>query len=125
MVEQKAAALDIEPGRRLVEQQQARVVDQGARQLDAAALPARQLTDLVAAAVGEAGPLQLVRDTRRGATARQPAQRRMVEQVLLDAQVEVERRLLEDDADRGERGERLLADVVPEHANPPGRAVVK
>ena len=68
--------------------------------LDPAALPARELPHLVAASLGEVrhAPIPPRCEARRAAS-RQAVQRGVVEQVLLDAWVEFERRLLKDDAD--------------------------
>ena len=52
-LENVGARLDVEPGGRLVEQQQARAVQQRARDLDAPHLAAGEMAHLVARPVGE------------------------------------------------------------------------
>ena len=56
MLEDVGARLDVEPDGRLVEQQQARAVQQRARDLDAAHLAAGQVAHLVVGAVGQRDP---------------------------------------------------------------------
>jgi hypothetical protein len=59
LLEQVAAARRIEPDRRLVHEQNARLVQQGAGELDAAAVAAAQLRGLVVGALGKAELLEL------------------------------------------------------------------
>ena len=120
MAEDIGARLDVEPDGRLVEQQQPRPVQQRARDLDPAHLPAREIADLAAGAVGEL-------DAREHSSARcarvAPAdavQRGVIEQVLHHREIEVERARLEHDAHQPQRLARLAADVMAEDADVAG-----
>lgn len=90
MIEQELAAFDVEPDGRFVEQQERRLVDQGAGQLDLPALTAGQLPGPVLPPIEQADPLQFGGDPRRGNRTGHPVQRRVVEHVLFDGQVEIE-----------------------------------
>ena len=105
--EQIAPGLRVEPDGGLVHQHQHRPVQQRAHQLDLAAIAAGELAhrtlEVVAEAHGSTGALHaLVRDA-----APQPVQVGMKLQVLLHAQVEIERQLLEHHADEAQRGHRI------------------
>ena len=107
--EDAGARLDVQPDRRLVEQQQRRPVQQRAGDLDAPHLAARQAARLVVQAVAHLD----LREQRVDAPPRlgraDAVQRGMVGEVLVDAEIEVERARLEHDAEppaapRRERG---------------------
>src|SRR5207302_9198776 len=70
MVEQELPAGDVEPDRRLVEQQQPRLVEQRPRDLDAAPLAAAEAPHALAATVGKVDSGKLFGDPRRGRGAR-------------------------------------------------------
>ena len=72
----RAAAVDVEADRRLVEDQEPRLVQEGARQLDPPAQAAAQRAHQRAPAVGDAQALQLLGDPLLGLAARQPLQAR-------------------------------------------------
>ena len=59
MAEDIGARLDVEPDGRLIEQQQPRPVQQRARDLEPAHLPAREIAHLAAGALGEPDARQL------------------------------------------------------------------
>ena len=95
-------------------------MQQGPRQLDAAAVAAAQHARPLAHApaqpvMGERQIDALARDTARDAM-----QVGMEQQVGAHAELEVERLLLEDDADVGERRDGVAAHVVAEHADAAG-----
>src|SRR4051794_41813894 len=71
MVEHELPAGDVEPDGRFVEQQQARLVQQSARDFDTAPLAAAQLPCLVAALVDKADALDLGGDPAGCGAARQ------------------------------------------------------
>ena len=100
------------PDRRLVHQQHARLVQQRARQLDAAAVAAAQLRRLVVGAVGEPEPRQFVGDARLRDAARNAVQPGVEQEIGRDGQLEVERRLLEHDAELRQRRHRHAQHVV-------------
>src|SRR5688500_8771171 len=115
MVDQELPACDVESDRRLVEQEQVWIVEQGAGDLDATTLPAGKSAVLFATPLL---PLQACRFVR-GALLRAPpghaAQLRVIGQVLRDREVEVERRLLEDEAHAAQRRRRLGAHLLAEN----------
>jgi hypothetical protein len=90
-------------------------MQQRPRNLDPALLAATELPCLVAAASREVDTLELGGDARGGKTARHAVQRRVIEEVLADGEVEVQGRLLKDDADAREGGGGIAVDRGPEH----------
>ena len=121
VLDQTPAGRHVEADGRLVQQQQRRAVQQRARHLDAPAVAAAQPAHLVAAALGQLQPLELDGDAPLRLARAQPVQPREVAQVLQDRQIEVERRLLEDDAHRRQGPRRGLAQVAA--ADPHGAAL--
>ena len=117
MVEQEGAARRVEPDGRLVEQQEPRAGQEGARDLGAAPLPAGQVARPLRRAVAQAHALQLARRPRPRLRPRQPVQRRVVEQAFPHRQVGVERRLLEHHAERRQRPPRVAPEVGAEDAD--------
>jgi hypothetical protein len=107
-----AAAVDVEPDGGLVQHQQPRVVQERAGDLEPPLHPAAQRADLGGPAVGEVEPGQHLRDALAGQSTAQPVERAGVAQVLLDAEVDVERRPLEHHPHGSQRGARLAAQVV-------------
>ena len=99
MLQDVGARIDVETDGRLVQQQQTRLVQQGSRDLHAPHLAARELGDAFVQAVGEI-------DSRRGRRAVAPSaslaadamQRRVIDEVLLDRNIDIERSRLEHDA---------------------------
>ena len=98
-LEQVAAARRIEPDRRLVHQQHARIVHQGAHQLHAPPVAAAERRRLVAGAILERQPRKLVVDALLRRRARHAVQSGMEHQVGGDGELEIEGRLLEHDAE--------------------------
>ena len=97
---QLGADADVERGERLVEQQQARLRRERARERDALRLPARQLTGLLARVLGEADARRAIR--RRVAAPPTSGCRRAAQtegDVLAHAQVREEQVVLEHDTD--------------------------
>ena len=93
----------VEPDGRLVEQKQLRAMQQTAGDLDPAPMAAIQRTHPLADALLHVEIGQRAQHALVGLFPLEPAQRREIAQVLLDREVEVERRLLEHDAERSER----------------------
>ena len=108
----------VEADRRLVEYEHPRFVHQCPGDLEATAITAAQSAYLVALAAGEAKPVE----TDARPLARPPAgdavERGKIEQILAQAEVEIERRLLEHDADPGQDGAYILGDVDAENRDP-------
>src|SRR5262249_2035463 len=119
MVEHELPAGDIEPNRRLVEQQETRPVQQTAGDLDTTSLAATQLAYLVAALVGEPDPLDFGRAALRGGSGRETRQRSVIEEVLLYREIEIEGRLLKHHADVPQALGGSLADVHAKDADYP------
>ena len=98
-VPQQVPRLRVEAGRRLVEEQQVGLVDEGAGDRQPSLHPARQRLDLVAGPLGELGEVeQLVRAARRPRRG-QPEVAAVDDEVLADRQLVVEGVLLWDDAE--------------------------
>ena len=125
MVEQKLSTLDVEADGRLVQQEKARPMQQGPGDLDTAALAAAQLARLVGAALGDPYPLQLARDALGSVAPRKSVQRGVIAEVLLDGEVEIERRLLEHDPEGGKRTRRRTVEPLAEDADRPGPVGIK
>ena len=96
-----AAAGHIQAHRGLVEQQQSRPMQQGARDLDPPALAAGQDAHQIVQPRDEAEALELLLDPLPCVAARQAMQRGVVAERLCQREVEIERRLLEDEAAAG------------------------
>src|SRR5258707_1118364 len=113
--EQKLPADDVETDRRLVEQKQPRIMQESACDLDPSPLPAAQPSHIVATAFGKIDAAEFGRDPRFADAARNSVQRRMVAQVLLDREIKVESRLLEDDAHARESRDGVTFHRRPKH----------
>ena len=120
--EDAGAGLYVQPDRRLVEQQQRRPVEQCAGDLDAPHLAAGQAARLVVQAPAHLDGLQHGIDAPSRLGRAHAVQRGMVGKVLVDAQIEIQRARLEDDAEASQRRSGRAADVVPEDAD---RAVAR
>ena len=79
MLQQEAAAFHVEPDRRLIEQQQRRIMDQRAGDFDAPPLPAGQVPGPVLAARQKPDPIEFDRDARRRGRPRHAMERSVVE----------------------------------------------
>src|SRR5262249_61750615 len=110
MAENVGARFDIEADGRLVEKQEARLVQQRAGDLDAPQLAAGQVAHLVVGAVAQRDPLQYFSGPPARLARPAAMYRPMIDEGLLDRQVEVERARL----DRG-------ADQPPRRARAPGQ----
>ena len=109
---------EVEADGRLVEQEELRIVEERTRDLDAAAVPAVQRTHRLRRPLDHAEPGQLALDAPLRLRPRQAAEHGEIVQVLPDGEVEVERRLLEDDAERGERLGAGLAGIATADDDP-------
>ena len=112
---QLLADLRVEADGRLVHQDEARPVDERARDQQAAAHPARELVDARVAAVAEVRDLERALDRGAPVGARDPVEVREDEQVLLDGERRVEVVELRDDAALRARHLRLARQPEAEH----------
>src|ERR1700691_1515007 len=92
-------------------------MDERAGDLHPAHLAAGKLSHAILGAVGEADALKQRAAPSARIGAGDAMQRRLIAEVLIDGEVEIERAALKDDADPGERGAALTADVEAEHAD--------
>src|SRR5205814_6497723 len=99
VIEHELPTGDVEADRGLVEQQKPWPMQQAAGNLDATALAAAELADLVAPLIGKADAFDFPGHPQLRLTMRETMQGGMVEQVLLNREVEIEGRLLKDHAD--------------------------
>ena len=99
LVPERRAALRVEAGRRLVEEEDARPVDEREREVEPPLHAARVAADLAVGRLGEADALEQL--LRRGLALglREPLQHRLQPQVVAAGEQRVERRLLERGAD--------------------------
>ena len=103
MIDHRLAAFDIEAHRRLVEQKEPRPVHQRPGNFDPPALAAAELAHLVIGALDHPHASELGLDERLGVAPAEAVKGGVVVQVLDHREVEVQRRLLEHDADPGQR----------------------
>ena len=117
MREDVGARLDVEADGRLVEDQEPRLVQQRARDLDAPHLAAGEVAHLVVRAVGKRDPRQHL--VGAGARRARPdaVQRGVIGEVLRDREIEIERARLEHDAELAQRRARLALHVMAEDAD--------
>ncbi len=108
------ADLRVEADGRLVEQDQLRFVDEAAGEQQAAAHPAGELVDGVAAALAQAG--QVERPVDRGADVGHPVEAGEDGEVVFDGDVDVEVVELRDDAHLGAGRLRVAGQLVAERA---------
>ena len=123
LVPERGAALHVEAGRRLVEEQDPWLVDERQREVEAPSHAARVAADLAVGRLGQADPGdQLVAAAQR-LGLRQPVHSGLQPHVLARGQELVERRLLEGDADlrRGPRAPRLTMSWPATRARARGR----
>ena len=93
----------VEADRRLIEQQQFGAVQERPGDLHAAAMTAIEIAHALADPLCHVELGERLEHAFVGVLALEAAQRREIAQVLPDGEIEVERRLLEDDAERAER----------------------
>src|SRR5712664_1816056 len=120
MAEDIGARLDVEADRRLVKQQQARAMQQGARDFQPPHLAAREIAHLAAGAVGKADARQHFTGAQARLAPIDAVQGGVIQQVLRDREIEVERARLEHHAQQPQRFAGLTADVVAEDADASG-----
>ena len=122
LLPERAAALNVEPGRRLVEEEDARRVDQGEREVEPALHPAGVAAHLAVGRLREPDALEQDLASPRALRARDSLQRRLQAQVLAAREQGIERRLLERCADRRPDLRALADDVVAGHRAPSRRS---
>src|SRR6266481_5125093 len=120
MAENIGSRLDVEADRRLVKQQQARTVQQGARDFQPPHLAAREVAHLAAGAVGKADARQHFTGAQARLAPIDAVQGSMIQQILRDREIEVERARLEHHAQQPQRFAGLKADVVAEDTDASG-----
>ena len=120
-VPERGAALDVEPGGRLVEEDDPRPVHEREREVEPALHPARVAADLAIGRLAQADAVEQLLRARLPLGAGDPLQRRLQPQMVAPGQHRVERRLLERRADHDAHLRPLLDDVVAADARRPGR----
>ena len=96
---QQTARLRIKARRRLIQNKQARPVQQGARNVDAAALAARELADGAAQQLAQLQQVRQLRKTAGKCRAPDAVKRRAAAQILLHGQRLIQHRALEHHAE--------------------------
>ncbi len=120
MAEDLGSRLDVQSNRRLVEQQQTRPVQECPRDFQPTHLPAGEIAHLAAWAVGKTHPRQgFIRTCQRLAPVN-AVQGGMIEQILRDGEIEVQRSRLKHHAHAAQRFARFAPDIVAENADTPG-----
>src|SRR4029077_3785418 len=109
------SGLDVEPDSRLVEQQKARPVQKGASNLKAPHLPAREVANLAVVTLGESDARQQFLRAQSRLAPGDAVKRCMIEQVLRDREIEIERPRLKHHAHAPKRCARLLLYIVTEN----------
>ncbi len=109
---ERGPALRVEPGGRLVEEENRRRVDQRERKIEPALHPARVRADLAVAGRGEADAIEEPVDQFLPPGAADPVQRRLQPQVLAAGQERVEGGLLQGGSDRRPHLRAFADDVV-------------
>src|SRR5262245_19523369 len=98
VVEDGLPAADIDPDGGLVQQQEARPMQQSSGDLDPSHLAAAQTADLVLEAFEKSRAAELGLDAVLGVAPAHAVERRMVAEIVADGEIEIERTLLEDGA---------------------------
>ena len=106
------AALRVEPGRRLVEEEDPGQVDEGEREVEAPLHPARVARDLAIARICETDARQQLVRVQLSAVLGDALERRLEAEMVAAGQERVERGLLEGDPDQRTDLRALLHDVV-------------
>jgi hypothetical protein len=110
------AALGVEPGRRLVQEQDARVVDEGEGEIETALHAARVAADLAVGGLHQADALEQSVAARAALGLRDALERGLEAHVLAPGEQAVEGCFLERGADRHPHLGALSHDVVTRHA---------
>ena len=118
LVPQRGARLHVEAGRRLVEEEDARAVQQRQREVQPALHAARVGRRPAIGGVGEADALEQLVAAAAALGARDALQPALQAHVLAAGQHRVERHVLQRDADRGAHLGSLLRDVVARDGRP-------
>ena len=118
LVPERAAALRVEPGGGLVEEEDPRAVDEREGQVEAALHAARVAADLPVGRLRQADALEQRVGALPAVGPGEPLQRRLQAQVVSSREERVERRLLERGADHRAHLGALVHDVVARY---PGR----
>ena len=122
LLPERAAALRVEARRRLVEEEDARPVDEREREVEPALHPARVRPHLAVGGLGETDAREQLLAAAAALVAADAVQRRLQAQVVARRQQRVERGLLERGADRGAHLRALADDVVAGDASPSRRS---
>ena len=117
VVEDIGAGLDVEADGCLVEQQQARAVQQRPRDFQPSHLAAGEIAHLAAGAVGKAEARQHLAAAFAGIAPGDAVQGGMIQQVLRHREVEIERARLKHHAEQPQRLARRLRDVMAENTD--------
>ena len=117
MTQDGGAGRDVQSDRRFVQHQDARPVQQCACDLDPAHLSARQPAHRLPGAVGQVDLLQRGKCALPRLAAADAVQRGVIEQVLHDRQVEIERARLEHHAQQAQCPARLARHTMTEHVD--------
>ena len=111
------ARCDVQPDRRFVQHQHARPVQQRARDLDPPHLAARQFAHRVPGAVGQFDLLQRGERALPRLAAADAVQRGVIQQILHDREIEIERARLEHHAQQAQRLAGLARHAMAEHVD--------
>ena len=120
VAEDIGAGLDVEADGRLVEQQQARAMQQRAGDFQPPHLAAGEVAHLAAGAVGKPDARQHLVAAQARVAPGDAVQGGVIQQVLRHREIEIERARLEHDAEQPQRFARRTADVVAENADASG-----
>ena len=117
VLQQKVAAFHVQAHRGLVQQKERGVVQQRAGQFHTAFLAAGECADAFGAAAQQIDAGEFFFDPYSGFGARHAVEGRVVIEILFDREIEIERGLLEHDAQCGQGRERGAFDIVAEHCD--------
>ena len=92
-------------------------MQQGAGDLDPPHLADRKIADAIPAAIGHRHAIQHLRDEAVGTVVGDAVQRRVIQQVLPDRNIDIERTGLKHDAELAQGRARLASDFVAENAD--------
>ena len=120
LLPKRGPALGIEPGRRLVEEEQARVVDEREREIETPLHAARVRPHLPVGRFGEADAVEQLLTSLLSLPARERVQGRLQPQMLAAREQRVEGRLLQRRADRFPHARALRDDVEARDARAAG-----